>query len=121
MKLNYHIDCLLPLANEVWGKVMFLHVSVILSRGEGGLHRGGVGQTPPDTTGYGLRGGQYASYWNAFLCLRNVLLCDSDIENLHERETWHVEADDERGGTTLLVSTDVCMCVVFEINQFDKV
>ena len=32
-----------------------------------------------------------------------------------------MEADDERGGTTLLVSTDVCMCVVCSlINQFDK-
>ena len=54
------------------------------------------------------------------LCLRNILLCDLDIENLHERETWHVEADDERGGTTLLVSADVWLCTVFEINQFDK-
>ena len=37
----------LPLANEVWGKVMFLHLSVILFR-EGGvcILGEGVGQTP---------------------------------------------------------------------------
>ena len=28
----------LPPVNEVWGKTMFLHVSVILSKGEGGLY-----------------------------------------------------------------------------------
>ena len=54
----------LPPANQVWGKVMFLHVSVILFTGggesawgggnlhpirEGGLHRGeGWTQTPPE-------------------------------------------------------------------------
>ena len=32
----------LPPANEVWGKVMFLHVSVILSPEGGGLHPEGV-------------------------------------------------------------------------------
>ena len=47
-----------------------------------------------------------------YLYLWNIWLYDSDIENLHERETWHVEADDERGGTTLLVRANVSMCVV---------
>ena len=57
---------LLPPANEVWGKVMLLHLCVILFTG-GGLppwesaSRGLVGQNPPppqlDTTGYGQRAG----------------------------------------------------------------
>ena len=40
---------LLPPANEVWGKVMFLHLSVSHS-----VHSG-------------HRNGRYASYWNAYL------------------------------------------------------
>ena len=83
---------LLPPANEVWGKVMFLHLCVILFTGgsasegvciQGGLHPGGsasrgsasegegVGQIPPQIGYYGTRStsGWYASYWNAFLCL----------------------------------------------------
>ena len=62
----------LPPANEVWSKVMFLHLCAILFREgvclQGGLHPGGVGQIPPiryyriwSTSGW------YASYWNAFL------------------------------------------------------
>ena len=31
--LHFHY-CLLPLANEVWGKVIFLHLFVISSRGD---------------------------------------------------------------------------------------
>ena len=67
---------LLPPANEVWGKVMFLHLC-ICSRAEGGLptegewvclrgglptERLGVGQTPP----LNQKSGRYASYWNSF-------------------------------------------------------
>ena len=69
------ISVFLQPANEVWGKVMFLHLSVSHSihRGlpRGCLHRGGclhprgsasrgwgVGQTlPVDTTGYSKRAG----------------------------------------------------------------
>lgn len=49
-----------------------------------------------------------------WVCLGVELQCYfSDVESLHERETWHVEADDERGGTTLLVSHRSLMwCVV---------
>ena len=43
---------LLPPANEVWGKVMFLQASVILLTGGGGALRGGcaslVVETPPN-------------------------------------------------------------------------
>ena len=70
--------------NEVWGKVMFLHLSVILFMGrvsvKGGLCPGGVsvqwvsvqgvsvwGRSlfwrPPET----VKSGRYASYWNALL------------------------------------------------------
>ena len=80
----------LPPANEVWGKVIFLHLFVILftggawswgrgvpgrrgawSRGllpggclllEGGAWSGGGGSAPG-----GYCCGRYASYWNAFL------------------------------------------------------
>ena len=61
---------LLPPANEVLGKVMFLHLCVILFTGgsasrEGGLHPGEVciqgglvrPPSPSDTTGYGQRAG----------------------------------------------------------------
>ena len=44
------------------GKVMFLHVSVILLTGVG---RGSGRQTPPSPDGHYSR--RYASYWNAFL------------------------------------------------------
>ena len=60
------LTSVLPPANEVWGKVMFLHLCVILFTGGGGLLTpGGAGQTPPDTSA----SGQYASYWNAFFFL----------------------------------------------------
>ena len=57
----------LPHANEVWGKVMFLQVSVILLTG-GTWSRGGV-HGPGRGGGWWVPGGpgQYASYWNAFL------------------------------------------------------
>ena len=67
---NYYI-LFLPPANEVWGKVMFLHLSVILSTGEGVCNQGpspsrrgsvckGVGQPPvppSDTMEYSQRAG----------------------------------------------------------------
>ena len=57
----------LPPANEVWGKVMFLHLCVILFTGGGCIQEGvcvqgvcigggwGLGRPSPDTTGYGER------------------------------------------------------------------
>ena len=54
----------LPPANEVWGKVMFLHLCVILFTGGAAYRRGsasrgsasgGGGRPSPDTTGYGER------------------------------------------------------------------
>ena len=55
---------LLQPANEVWGKVMFLHLSVILFMGGGQWGRHRPGQTPPlwadpppDTMGYGQQVG----------------------------------------------------------------
>ena len=79
----------LPPANEVWGKVIFLHQSVILSTGgvPGQVHPTGTytpwastpqGQVPPPGRYTPRAGtlpiqwfmhGQYASYWNAFLLL----------------------------------------------------
>ena len=86
MKNNIFGVIFLPPANKVWGKVMFLHLCVILfTEGvciqgglylvgvciQGGLHRGD-GQTPlppPPIGCYGIQStsGRYASYWNAFL------------------------------------------------------
>ena len=87
-------DKFLPPANEVWGKVIFLHLSVILfTVGEGGLPQGMLGFAPPpeQTPHPGSRhpleqthpwsrhppcsacweirstSGRYASYWNAIL------------------------------------------------------
>ena len=58
---------LLPPANEVWGKVMSLHLCVILYTG--GVCPGGV-----SLSGGGVTSGRYASYWNAFLFYL-LLLC----------------------------------------------
>ena len=99
----------LPPANEVWGKVMFLHLCVILFTGEGvasqyasqvtwpgwGLHpggsasggsasRGGWADPPPRYMGYyGIQStsGRYASYWNAFLFLydSSYVRCQHDF------------------------------------------
>ena len=64
-----------PPAKEVWGKVIFLHLFVILFTGgvhgpggclvPGEVHGPGgcLVETPPD----GYCCGRYASYWNAFL------------------------------------------------------
>ena len=61
--------------NEVWGKVMFLHLSVILFTGgqvsaplHAGIHPYPLGRHPPFRY-YGIRStrGRYASYWNAYL------------------------------------------------------
>ena len=80
----------LPPANEVWGKVIFLYLSVILFTGGGGTWIGtSHGQVPPragtppaghphqvhprqvhpPSVHAGIRStsGRYASYWNAFL------------------------------------------------------
>ena len=84
---------LLPPANDVWGKVMFLYLSVILFTGAGvypSMQWGGhpldrhpprqtpslLGRHPPrilrDTVN---KVGRYASYWNAYL-----LYIISDLE-----------------------------------------
>ena len=96
-RCKFHLNSinLLPPANEVWGKVMFLHMSVILSTGwrgslydvtslshvpsggslsmapcyfRGSLSREGLcpGETP-DRDPPLQKSGWYASYWNAFL------------------------------------------------------
>ena len=55
----------LPLANEVWGKVMFLHLSIC---SQGGLHlEGGLGRPSIGYNRIRSTSGRYASYWNAFL------------------------------------------------------
>ena len=51
------------------GKVMFLHLSVILFTG------GRSGRHPPPPPADGHCSGRYASYWNAFLSFQIVLLC----------------------------------------------
>ena len=69
---------------QIWGKVMFLHLSVILfmGRGQGGcLPHFMQGYTPwhprqtPTPKHYGIRStsGQYASYWNAYLFIEMVV------------------------------------------------
>ena len=60
------------------GKVMFLHLSVILSTG-GCLPQCMLGYTPPAD---GYCSGRYASYWNAFLCISNVIA--APMRNLRE-------------------------------------
>ena len=81
--VGYKVNPSLPPANELWGKVIFLHLSVILFTG-GSTWTG----TPPDRytplgrytlparytpragtppAGILSTSGLYASYWNAFL------------------------------------------------------
>ena len=57
---------LLP-ANEVWGKVIFLHLSVILFTGGGGLQPGGLCRPPSKHHRMRSTSGRYASCWNTFL------------------------------------------------------
>ena len=49
----------IPPANQVWANVMFLHLSV-------------RPPPPPHTNPCTVKGGQYASYWNAFLLKANI-------------------------------------------------
>ena len=78
----------LPPAKEVWGKVMFLHLSVILFTGGVSVQEGlfpGVSVQGVSVQGVSVQGvsiretphtvksGQYASYWNAFLLHIRVL------------------------------------------------
>ena len=96
------INRYLPPANEVWGKVIFLHLFVILFTGGGvvsqhalqvvsqhdllrgmlsqhALQQGGcLVEPPPD----GYCCGQYASYWNAFLSL-----CQTDVGYLYNGDS----------------------------------
>ena len=61
----------LPPANEVWGKVIFLHLSVILLPGEGvpGQVNPRASTPPPlgQVSPHQSTSGWYTSYWNAFL------------------------------------------------------
>ena len=65
----------LPPTKEVWGKVMFLQLSVILFTAGfvcvcdwgRGMTRGVYIPTLQSTSG------RYASYWNAFLCLQLIV------------------------------------------------
>ena len=86
---------LLPPANEVWSKVMFSHVSVILLTGavylqEGSTNGGSASKTGSESSWGGVclqrvgllaglgrpswnhKSGQYASSWNAFFLLFTV-------------------------------------------------
>ena len=62
-KVAQFLRGLLPPANEVWSKVIFLHLSVILFILPGG-------DPPPPGDGYCC--GRYASYWNAFLLINDI-------------------------------------------------
>ena len=78
--MQFRRVCLLPLANEVWGKVIFLHLSVVLftwgSTWAGtplGRYTLRAGTLPSDRyplavhAGMRSTSGRYASHWNAFL------------------------------------------------------
>ena len=88
--LHFLILMLLPFRISSCGKVMFSQASVILSGGacvvaKGGMHGAG-GVCVPLGGGDALQGcasqesdghcsGQYASYWNAFLCYLCTSFC----------------------------------------------
>ena len=68
------VKALLPPANEVWDKVIFLYLYVILCTGglpPGGVYWGEVsgfkGRVTPRYYGIQSKSGWYTSYWNAFL------------------------------------------------------
>ena len=79
---------LLPTAYEVWGKVMFLHVPLILfTGGDVSIGAGGGGwyvqegfsisppyPHPPRYAEIRLTAGRYKSYWNVFLLSINVVV-----------------------------------------------
>ena len=48
-------------------------------------------------------------------CPLTCMLCDVDMGSLYQRETWIIDTDGERGGTTMLVSSllfFICVGVV---------
>ena len=71
-KIFFDVCRLLPPAEEVWGKVMFLLVSVILFTGEGGL---------PTETGMGWTGPLKPEKWavhillECFLAFKSFFAC----------------------------------------------
>ena len=73
---------LLPPANEVWGKVMFLYLSfcsrgVCIQVGEGA---DGVGQIPPSTMGYGQQvGSTYPTGMHSCSHLGSMSTCWSGL------------------------------------------
>ena len=76
LRLQQEQRTLLSSANEVWGKVIFLHLSVILFTGGAGTPRDQRHVTPRDQAPPPHRSacweirptsGRYASYWNAIL------------------------------------------------------
>ena len=77
-----NVIILLSPPNEVWGKVMFSQVSVILCTG--GLHQGvsiqgGLGRHPLGYYGIWSTSGRYASYWKAFLFSEHLWKASSGV------------------------------------------
>ena len=85
-KTRTHIHIFLPPANEVWGKVMFLHLCVILFTGgstsrevvciQGQTPSSGVGRPPPPIGYYGIRStsGLFFLYLSNFYSFIPLLL-----------------------------------------------
>ena len=91
-----------PPENEVWSKVIFLLACVILFTGGGGLclweslSRGSLskgvsvqggqcqGDTPVQRSPHTVKSGWYASYWNAFLLKKYIVMNTLPII----RRTW---------------------------------
>ena len=75
----------LPPANQVWGRVIFLHVSVILFTGGAasrvrGLHPGGLGRTPPP---FGIRKASGTHPTGILSCLKKIHIITLKNKRIH--------------------------------------
>ena len=116
----------LPPADEVWGKVMFLHLSVTLFTMEGvgfpacitchmtgGLHPGGLQTPPPRTTAYSQQ--TYSTHPTG------VHSCCNYVSYLHYHSTYTLRLDGSRSNRNYTISPLVNVlnyikCHIFQQN-----
>ena len=123
---------LLPPANEVWGKVIFLHLSVILFTGgvcsrEEGAWSWGRGSAPERVPGGDPPGrfccGRYASYWNAFLFLHKIDSFDGLFfmkDQLQCVQIWGERIDSNSSVSLSLSHLMQCMSLMFDLTFFTQ-
>ena len=93
---SYWNAILLPPANEVWGKIIFLHLSVILFRGGGSasVHAGIADPPGADTPCAQCMLGDMANKWAVCILLECILVTNSFCPNLCGTFLWYTREID---------------------------